>query len=286
MRVLILGATGMLGSATLNFFAANDLHEAWGTVRDARGRRFFVETDRLRLIDGLDVLDETALASVMRRVRPDVVINAVGVIKQLEAANDPSVVLPINATFPHRLAALCGEVGARMVQVSSDCVFSGRGGHYVETDAPDAEDLYGKSKFMGEVVDQPHVITLRTSVIGHELTSTNSLVDWFLSQHGEVRGFSKAIYSGLPSVELARVIRDFVLPDKSLFGLYHVSSKPIPKLELLRIIARVYGKTITITPDDSVRIDRSLDSRRFTAATGYIAPEWPALVSEMHEHRS
>lgn len=139
---------------------------------------------------------------------------------------------------------------------------------------------------MGEVVDQPHVITLRTSIIGHELASTYSLVDWFLSQQGQVRGFSKAIYSGLPSVELARVIRDFVMPNEALFGLYHVSSKPISKLDLLTIIARVYGKSITITPDDSVRIDRSLDSRRFTAATGYVAPEWPELVVEMHDHRS
>lgn len=285
MRVLTLGATGMLGNAVYKLFASDPQHEAWGTLRDGRSRRFFAEKDHKRLIDGVDVTDQDALVAVLNRVRPDAVINAVGVIKQLANANDPLVVLPINAVFPHRLAGVCGLLGARMIQVSTDCVYSGRDGNYVESDRSDAEDLYGKSKFIGEVHDQPHVITLRTSGIGHELNSKNGLLEWFLAQEGRVKGYSKAIYSGLTWVELARVIKDFVLPRPDLSGLYHVSAKPISKLDLITIIAGVYGKKIQIDPDDAVRIDRSLNSERFTGATGYAAADWPELIAQMHKHR-
>ena len=189
MRVLILGVTGMFGSALYKVFAADTQHEVWGTLRSPGGHQFFAEATRACLIDGVDVTDHDALVAVMNRVRPDVIINAVGVIKQLASANDPLVVLPINAMFPHRLAGLCGLMGARLVHISTDCVYSGRAGNYVESDLSDAEDLYGKSKYIGEVHDQPHVITLRTSGIGHELNSRNGLLEWFLSQQGRVKGF-------------------------------------------------------------------------------------------------
>jgi dTDP-4-dehydrorhamnose reductase len=286
MRVLILGVTGMFGSAAHTVFAGDPAHETWGTLRSAGARRFFAEGHRTRLIDGVDVTDQDSLAAVMQRVRPDVVINAVGVIKQLAIANNPLIVLPINAMLPHRLAALCSLAGARLIQISTDCVFSGHAGNYVESDLSDAEDLYGKSKYIGEVHEQPHVITLRTSGIGHELNSANGLLEWFLSQQGRVRGYAKAIYSGLPWVELARVIKEFVLPHPEMSGLYHVSAKPISKLDLLTLIAGVYRKEITIDPDDAVRIDRSLDSARFTKASGYVAAEWPELITEMHKYRS
>jgi dTDP-4-dehydrorhamnose reductase len=281
MRVLILGVTGMLGNAVYKSFASDQKFEAWGTLRSASGRRFFGDAAR-HLIDGVDVTNLDSVAAALDAVRPDVVINAVGVIKQLAIANDPLVILPINAMFPHRLSALCAQAGARMVQLSSDCVYSGRGGNYSESDLSDAEDLYGKSKYIGEVHDLPHVITIRTSGIGRELESRNGLLEWFLSQTGTVKGFSKAIYSGLPSVELARVLREFVLPHPELNGLYHVSSKPISKLDLLTLIADVYDKKITIEPDDVVHVDRSLDSRRFTAATGYVSGTWPELITGMH----
>ena len=286
MRVLILGVTGMLGNAAYKVFASDDRHETWGTMRAAGARRFFGDSYRSRLIDGVDVTEHDSLVSVFDRVRPDVVINAVGVIKQLSTANDPLIVLPINAMLPHRLAGLCGLSGARLIQVSTDCVFSGNAGNYLESDLSDAEDLYGKSKFIGEVHDRTHVITLRTSGIGHELSSANGLLEWFLSQEGRVRGFAKAIWSGLPWVELSRVMKDFVLPRPELNGLYHVSATPISKLDLLTLIADVYRKEIGIDPDDVVRIDRSLDSRRFTDATGYVAASWPELIAGMHQYRS
>jgi dTDP-4-dehydrorhamnose reductase len=216
------------------------------------------------------------------KVKPHVVINCIGLIKQLAEADDPLSAIPINALLPHRLARLCDVAGARLVHMSTDCVFAGTKGMYTEADMSDAKDLYGRSKYLGEV-DYPHAITLRTSIIGHELSGAHSLVGWFLAQQGSVRGFRRAIFSGLPTVELARVIRDHVIPHPELRGLYHVSAEPINKFDLLTLVARAYGKTIDITPDDKLAIDRSLDSSRFRQATGYQPEPWPELVRRMRE---
>ena len=283
MRVLVLGATGMLGHVM--FRELGSCHEVWGSLRSASGRRFFPREDHARLVDDIDVLEQDALAGLIDRVEPVVVVNCVGLIKQLAESGDPLAVLPINAMLPHQLAKLCRATGARLIHISTDCVFSGRRGGYSESDPSDAEDLYGKSKFIGEVHDQSHVVTLRTSIIGHELQSCHSLLDWFLTQRGPVRGYARALFSGLPSVELASVVRDFVLGRPELHGLYHVSAPPISKLDLLTLIARVYGKAIQIIPENSVVLDRSLSSQRFTDATGYVSPAWPALIALMHAHR-
>jgi dTDP-4-dehydrorhamnose reductase len=202
-------------------------------------------------------------------------------IKQLADAKNPLTALPINAMFPHRLASLCALVGARLIHISTECVFSGRKGMYVEGDVSDAEDLYGKSKFIGELNDSIHAITLRTSIIGHELDSSESLLDWFLSQKGSTKGYVKAIFSGLPTIELTRVIKEYVIPMPELNGLYHVSTAPIDKLSLLKLVAGAYQKEIEIVPDDRIRIDRSLDSTQFQQTTGYVPPSWPELVRIM-----
>lgn len=285
MRVLVLGATGMLGNAVIRVLTENERHEVWGSMRNEGDRRYFVDELQPRLLAGVDVLDPDALADAMVRIKPEVVINCVGLIKQLADAKDPLAALPINAMLPHRLAKMCALSGARLIHISTDCVFSGRRGGYLETDLSDAEDLYGKSKFIGELHNLPHAITLRTSIIGHELHSNYALVDWLLAQEGEVKGFTKAVFSGLPTVELARVIKDFVLPHPELHGLYHVSATPIDKFSLLSLVAEIYGKTITIRRDEEFRIDRSLDSDRFTQATGYVAPTWPELVKRMLQYR-
>lgn len=285
MRVLVLGATGMLGSAVFKVLSSDPALSVIGTVRNAKAIEGFDPAVRGNLVAGVDVLDQDSLITAFGQSKPDVVVNCVGLIKQLSSAKDPLSTLPINAMLPHRLAKLCALVGSRLIHISTDCVFSGRKGMYEEQDVSDAEDLYGKSKFIGEIIDQPHAITLRTSIIGHELNSQASLVDWFLSQSGTVKGYSKAIFSGLPTVELARVIRDFVIPQPALHGLYHVSADPVDKLELLRQVARIYQKDITIVPDDQLKIDRSLDSSRFRSATGYEPPQWPELIEAMRAQR-
>ncbi|WP_027910594.1 SDR family oxidoreductase [Pseudomonas sp. URMO17WK12:I4] len=285
MKVLVLGVTGMLGNAVFRVFSADATYQAWGTLRSAAALRHFPQNSHARLLCGVDVLDQDTLTHLMARVKPDVVINCVGLIKQLADANDPLTALPINAMLPHRLARLCELSGARLIHVSTDCVFSGRKGLYRDTDLSDAEDLYGKSKYIGELHEQAHAITLRTSIIGHELGSNHALVEWFLSQQNSVRGFTKAIFSGLPTVELARVMKDFVIAHPQLNGLYHVAAEPIDKFRLLSLVAAQYGKTIEIRPDDALVIDRSLDGARFRDATGYVAPNWPELIRRMHEQR-
>ena len=235
------------------------------------------------LVSNIDVLDHDSLVNVLNRIQPEVVINCIGLIKQFSDANDPLSALPINALFPHQLANLCDLAKARLIHISTDCVFNGRKGMYIEDDISDAEDLYGKSKYIGELHNLPHAITLRTSIIGHELSSNASLVNWFLSQTGTVKGYKKAIFSGLTTLELANVIQDWVIPNANLHGLYHVSVDPIDKYTLLNFIAEIYGKKIEIRADDTVKIDRSLDSTRFKLATGYQPPPWRQLIEKMHQ---
>ena len=281
MKVLILGASGMLGSAMFKTLSLNKNLHVVASLRDHRKTDFFDELLHPNLISGVDVLDQDSLIQLLTDTRPDVVINCVGLIKQLGNAKDPLIALPLNAIFPHRLARLCALQGARVVHISTDCVFDGKKGNYLESDLSNAEDLYGKSKYMGELHDYPHAITLRTSIIGHELGSNHSLIDWFLSQEGEVKGFSKAIFSGLPTVELAKVVERHVLHNPELAGLYHVAAEPISKLDLLTLVAREYEKNIRIVADSQLVIDRSLNGVRFQKASGYTAPAWPELITLM-----
>ncbi|KQT14365.1 dTDP-4-dehydrorhamnose reductase family protein [Ramlibacter sp. Leaf400] len=285
MKVLVLGASGMLGNAVLRLLSASDGYEVFGSVRSAAAVRLLPAELRDRIVTGVDVENQDSLAALLGRVRPDAVINCVGIVKQLQEASDPLTTLPINAMLPHRLARMCDLVGARLVHVSTDCVFTGAKGMYLESDLPDAIDLYGRSKSLGEV-DYPHAVTLRTSIIGHELGgSAHGLVEWFLAQKDQVKGFTKAIFSGLPTVELAAVIRDRVLPAAQLRGVYHVSAAPIDKHSLLNLLAQAYGRLTRIVPDGQLVIDRSLDSSRFRSATGYQPPAWPELVRRMAEFR-
>ncbi|HAT9713039.1 TPA: sugar nucleotide-binding protein [Legionella pneumophila subsp. pneumophila] len=280
MRILILGATGMLGSAVLISLQKNENFDVWATLRNTKSNFFYNQS---KLIHNIDVLDQDSLIGVFEKIKPNLVINCIGLIKQLAHAKDPLCVLPINSIFPHRLAKLCSLSNARLIHFSTDCVFSGKKGNYTESDSSDADDLYGKSKFIGEVTDLSHVLTLRTSIIGHEINTNYALINWFLSQNQTVKGFVKAIYTGLPTFELARVIQNYVIPNPNLSGLYHVATKPINKHDLLNLVAETYGKKITIIPDDQVKIDRSLNAVRFNKETGYIPPEWPKLIEVMHQ---
>lgn len=282
MRVLVLGASGMLGNAAFRLFAESDGFDVMGTVRGERSRNLFSKSLQSALISGVDVENVDNLMRVVGDTRPDVVINCIGLVKQLAEADDPLAAIPINSLLPHRLARLCAVAGARFIHMSTDCVFSGSKGMYAESDPSDAKDLYGRSKFLGEV-DYPNAVTLRTSIIGHELEGARSLVGWFLAQSGPVKGFRRAIFSGLPTVEIARLIRDHVLPNPYLHGPHHVSADPINKYDLLRLVADAYGKSVDIEADDSFVIDRSLDSSRFRSITGFQPKPWGELVKSMKD---
>jgi dTDP-4-dehydrorhamnose reductase len=283
-KILILGTAGMLGNTLYRYFRDVTGHDVVGASRNPIYAPTMHQTANAALVSGIDVENIDSLVQLLNKYRPGTVINCVGMIKQRDDADDPLTTLPINALLPHRLSQLCGLLGARLIHISTDCVFSGKKGMYAENDKPDADDLYGRSKLLGEV-EASHVVTLRTSLIGHELHSNKSLLNWFLSQTGKVLGYRRAIFSGLPTFEIARIIDQYVLTSPSLYGLTQVSADPIDKFSLLSIINHVYGKAIEIQPDDKISIDRSLDSSRFRKLTGYNPPSWNDLIAAMHEFK-
>jgi len=281
MRVLVLGASGMIGCTMVRVLSENPDWDVAGTVRLDAVRSQFPPEIAGKLIPGVDLTNADALPHLFRKAKPDVVVNCAGLTKHLPAGNEPLPALTMNAMLPHRLTELCSMGGTRLIHVSTDCVYSGTKGNYLEVDLPDASDIYGRTKHLGEV-SGPNLVTLRTSTIGHELATRHGLLEWFLAQ-SECKGYRRAIFSGLPTVVFAQVVRDWVIPDSGLSGLYHVGARPIDKDSLLRLIAKAYGKNTAIVPDDEVSIDRSLNVERFALATGYRAPEWPEMIATMHE---
>lgn len=280
-RILILGAGGMLGSAVFRNLSTDPHLEVTGTLRSPEKLVWFNEDLRPHIATNVDITNDGDLLSICAEARPEVVINCVGVIKQADASLDHLTTLELNSVFPHRLARICRLGNARLLHISTDCVFSGKKGNYAEEDFSDANDLYGRSKFLGEV-DYPETLTLRTSIIGHELGTSKSLIDWFLSQNGPVQGYSNAIFSGLPSVEIARILREHVIPNPKLQGVYHLSAEPIDKFSLLCLVRDRYGLDTKIVPNGALVIDRSLNSDRFRTAADFTPSSWPELIERMH----
>ncbi len=279
-KVLVLGASGMLGHKLIQRFASR--FETHGSVHTSvspwLSRLFTSESVSLHYADALDL---GGIANTIAVVDPDVVVNAIGVVKQSENANDTERSMAINAHFPSRLADVCAEADCRLILISTDCVFSGDRGFYSETDAPDPVDTYGRTKLLGEVEGE-QILTIRTSMIGRELLSSRGLIEWFLSNRGsEVRGFSRAIFSGLTTIALADLLADVIEKHPSLRGLYHVAGEPIDKYRLLMLVRDAYDADIKINEDSDVRIDRSLDGSRFRTMTGYVAEPWPVLIRGM-----
>jgi len=283
--VLVLGAGGMLGSAVLHLFSQSSGFQTFGSLRQSSSIYRIPNALHRFIIEGIEAEDDNCLMQLFSNIRPDVVINCIGLVKQVAASCDPLSMISINALLPHRLERLCKQFHARLVHMSTDCVFSGLRGGYREEDLTDATDLYGQSKHLGEVYGH-HAITLRTSIIGHEVVkSPHSLIEWFLAQNVSISGYKHAIFSGLPAIEIARIIRDYVIPNPILYGVYHVAATPISKFDLLTLVAEIYGKSIDIHEDGRLVIDRSLDAKRFNLATGYISPCWRDLIKLMHENK-
>ena len=283
MKILILGIEGMLGHALFHYFSSINKYAVSGTSRDrARCATWYPDSMLENIHDRVDARNPETIRQLLQSERPDVVVNCIGIIKQQSEANDPVSAIGINALLPHVIAGFCDETGTRLIHVSTDCVFSGKKGNYTEDDFADADDLYGRSKYLGEVKGE-NAVTLRTSIIGHELQGKLSLVEWFLSQNESVNGYVNAIYSGFPTIELARIIDEYVIPDAGLSGLYHVSSEPVSKYDLLSMIAEIYNKKIDILPYDKFTENKSLDSTRFRERTGYVPPDWRTLVEKMHK---
>jgi dTDP-4-dehydrorhamnose reductase len=279
MRILILGGTGMLGHQLLKQLSY--AHDVRVTLR---GKRTEYSTFGLfnakNAYPGIELSSIKPLAEVVKDFQPQVIVNAAGIVKQRQEAKEIIPNLEINSLLPHRLAMLCEQVGARLIHMSTDCVFSGRKGDYRESDPSDAEDLYGRSKFLGEV-HGPHCLTLRTSIIGKELIYKTGLLEWFLEQHGTVRGFTHAIFSGFTTLELARIMENIITGYPRASGLFHVSSEPISKYDLLLMIKRKMRLGTEIIPDGEFKCDRSLDSTKFRSEFKYNPPSWEVMTDEL-----
>ena len=281
-KILIFGVSGMLGHVLFNRISKNHNFEVFGTTRTTSRLSGFFSVDELaRIRNGVDADNFDTVVRAVASVQPDIIVNCIGLIKQIPIATDPLTAVTVNAQLPHRMSLIARTAKARLIHISTDCVFDGTKGNYTEQDPSDAKDLYGRTKFLGEV-EYPHCVTLRTSIIGHELQSQYGLIEWFLNQTGSVQGFTKAIYTGFSTIELAKIIIDYVIPNEKLRGLYHVSSSQISKFDLLNIVKVVYEKKIVIEAFDGLAIDRSLNSERFQEITGYRPPTWAAMVRDMH----
>ncbi len=277
---LIFGANGMLGHKLVQSLGAK--LEVWTTIkREFSEVEHFGIFERLRTIEMVEVTDIGSVRRAIETAKPDVVINAVGIIKQLPESEDAVRTLKINSIFPQRLGDLSREYGFRLVTISTDCVFTGKKGKYAETDVPDADDLYGISKLLGEVKNE-RSLTIRTSIIGRELAASHSLVEWFLGNRGGfVRGYVNAIYTGFPTIILAEIIANVILDHPRLNGLYHVSSDPINKFELLYLLNKYYQASVTIEPFGDYVVDKSLDSSVFRRETAFLPPEWEKMIERM-----
>ena len=281
-KILILGSTGLLGNSILKYLSVKSEFKCFGTIRKSSDKKKLKHIKNIKLYK-VDFDKSSNLKKIFKRIKPNIIINCIGVVKQVLNKNMNSEIIKVNSFLPHHLSELANENNKiRFIHFSTDCVFSGVKGNYSEEDIADAKDIYGVSKMLGEV-NYTNCITLRTSIIGHELNTKYSLLNWFLSEKKSIKGYKNAIFSGLTAPEIAKVLVKYVVPNKKLKGIYHLSGKPISKYDLLYILKKIYKKKIKIVPDLKIKINRSLNSNLFQKATGYKPQTWNKLIEEMYE---
>lgn len=285
MKVLVLGGAGMLGHKMFQILKER-VPDTWCTVRKAEPAGVLGKVELLRdnhVICGVDASDACALHRLITDRCPEVIVNCIGVIKQRAEAKAAIPSIKINALLPHQLNEWCAGWNGRLIHFSTDCVFSGKRGSYSENDTPDAEDLYGRTKYLGEV-GSGRAVTLRTSIIGRELTEFKSLLEWFLQQnHGKIMGYTRAYYSGVTTNYLAGLVARIIEEQPELSGLYQVTGATIPKYELLCLLRDAFAMDVEIRPDKGFFCDRSMLGTKFTQATGYLTPSWPDLIAELRD---
>ena len=281
-RLLILGSTGLLGSTILKYFSTKTNYECFGTIRKNSDRKKLNNINNLKLYK-IDFNKPNDIRKAFTFIKPHLILNCIGVVKQVLNKNSNSEIIRVNSFLPHYLSELANENNKiRFIHFSTDCVFSGTLGNYSENDIADAKDIYGSSKILGEV-NNSNTLTLRTSIIGHELKTKYSLLNWFLSQKKSIKGYKKAIFSGLTTLEISRVLEKYIIPNKKMRGIYHLSGNLISKYDLLNIIKKTYKNKIKIMPDSKIKINRSLNSSLFQKTTGYKPSTWDQLIKAMYE---
>lgn len=286
MKILILGANGMFAKTLIDILTLNKFN-VFGTSRQYSNKSNKNYYDNYELVSGVDFKCEDSILNTIRGIEPDIVINLVGITKYKESKVSAIDFIKINSIAPHLISSFCSKNKIRFIQLSTDCVFSGKKGNYKDFDNTDAIDIYGKTKALGEVSDDPYTLTIRTSFIGHNDTSNDGLLEWFLSNKNKsCKGFKTAIYSGMTTLELAKIFNDYIIPNKNLRGLYNISANPISKYNLLKIIGKIYKKNIKIIPSNDWVIDRSLDSHSFRSLTGYNPKTWEIMIDEMYRKKN
>ncbi len=269
----------MIGSTLFRFFLLQESFDVYGLVRS----KVIGENLKLSkniLISG-DLTNTNTLADLIKEYTPSVIINCAGITKHLKECKNNAKAIQINSLLPHEIVNICRNLNTKIIQISTDCIFSGSKGNYKEQDIPDSIDIYGKSKYLGEISDKPH-LTIRTSTIGHEINTKHGLLEWFLVQN-KCMGYKNAIFSGITTLELAKVIYKILRYYENLNGIYHISSEPIDKYSLLKMISVTYKHNVELAPNLDFRIDRSLNSTRFSLATDYISPQWEEMISSMYK---
>lgn len=284
-KVVVLGASGMLGHKVFEVLSMSGNYDVYGTVTNIGSFCGLLPKSYLnKVCEGIFADKIETVSGILTRIKPNIVINCIGITKQNDKSHDTQSMILLNALFPHQVASICYELNAKLITIATDCVFDGqKGGPYLESDIPTCHDNYGMTKYLGELHGGNH-LTLRTSIIGHELHTHKSLIDWFLyDTKPQVNGYSKAIFSGFPTVVLSHLIADKIVPDIDLKGLYHISVDPISKYDLLNKVAKVYKKDVEIVPNQALNINRSLNSDIIRSLIGYTPPSWDELVRTMHD---
>lgn len=277
MRTLVLGASGMLGHKVFQVFreAGEDVRGVMRRTKDSCTG--FPMLQEPGVLDGTGVETADDVLATFEWAQPDVVINCIGLVKPL--AKDAAKTITINSLLPHTIARVATLASARLLHISTDCVFSGSEGGYSEESIPDAEDLYGRSKLMGEVTYGGH-LTIRTSIIGRELNTSRNLIEWFLATEGTVQGYRRAFFSGLTTKALAEVLLGLAHQPEAT-GLLHVAGERVNKNDLLCMLQRAYGHNQTrIEPFDNEFIDRSLKAER-AVTLGVVVPSLPRMIDDM-----
>ena len=281
-KLLIIGVGGMLGNALYRYFDERTNNRTFGLLRNKKKiLNFFNKFNSEKIIEK-DFFDLDNLDQILSDLSPNIIFNCIGIVKQNPLSNDPLSSIRVNSIFPHLLNKLSLKFNFRLIHFSTDCVFSGLQGNYLESDFADANDIYGRRKFLGDISYNGN-ITLRTSFIGNELGTNRALLNWFLSQKEKIKGYRNAIYSGLTTLEVAKVLDKYVIPNPDLKGLYHLSADNINKYSLLSLLNEVYKKDLFIEEDLNIKIDRSLNSNKFRKETGYKPLKWEKAIQEMRE---
>jgi dTDP-4-dehydrorhamnose reductase len=283
VKALVLGGEGMLGHKmfqTLRACYPDTGCTIFGSLEEPLYRRI----DLLQsgaILQRVNAMNLPLLGQTLADVHPDFIINCIGIVKQREEAKSAIPSITLNSLLPHKLAEWARAWGGRVIHFSTDCIFNGAKGGYTEEDSSDAEDLYGKSKYLGEVAVE-NALTLRTSIIGREISQFKSLLEWFLAQRGKtIKGFTKVIYSGVTTNYISELVGRLILEHPTLNGLYQVTSPPISKHDLLCHLRDAYRLDAEILPYDGEISDRSMIGEKFVRATGYRYPTWPELIAQL-----